>query len=172
MVLRVALRDNIKSFVSMKICNGKSCSVWYDKWHPNRPLSRIINHCVVELVGLSQKSCVADMFDDGDQSWPVELESRFDEVLNAVVPNIVLDVEDRSIWCNKEGLVTDLSVNQCIPGHAFILWMAIKGILKNNDRLAKWISIQNQLSHLFNIENESHTTSFPLVLFLKDYGRG
>ena len=49
---------------------------------------------------------------------------------------------------------------QCIPKHAFILWVAIKGRLKTKDRIAKWFTIQDQVCHLCKTDNESHSHLF------------
>ncbi|GKD05798.1 hypothetical protein Tco_1180772, partial [Tanacetum coccineum] len=47
------LRDKIRRFVNVKIGDGKDCSFWFDKWHSNGPLNKLINHRIILDVGLS-----------------------------------------------------------------------------------------------------------------------
>ncbi|GKD18875.1 reverse transcriptase domain-containing protein [Tanacetum coccineum] len=75
------------------------------------------------------------------------------------------DVEDKTVWIDKKGKEKRFSVrevwkairidcpkviwyrhvwfSQCIPRHAFILWVAIKGKLKTLDRISRWINTQS-----------------------------
>nr|GEZ89167.1 hypothetical protein [Tanacetum cinerariifolium] len=111
------LGDDIMRFVNIKIGNGQKCNIW-------------------------------------------ECEGIFNEVLDVLVPNIVNDFEDKVVWIDKKGREKRFSVaeawkaikvefpkviwhkqgwySQCIPRHAFIAWVAIKGRLKTKDRLSKW----------------------------------
>ncbi|GJZ07127.1 dual specificity protein phosphatase 1-like protein, partial [Tanacetum coccineum] len=47
------LRDKIKEFVYVKLGNRKSCSLWFDKWYPRGPLSKLIDVRMIGLTGLS-----------------------------------------------------------------------------------------------------------------------
>ncbi|GKA92683.1 RNA-directed DNA polymerase, eukaryota, reverse transcriptase zinc-binding domain protein [Tanacetum coccineum] len=38
------LRDKIRDFVGIRVGNGRDCFIWFDKWHSNGPLSKIITH--------------------------------------------------------------------------------------------------------------------------------
>ncbi|GJZ25190.1 ribonuclease H-like domain-containing protein [Tanacetum coccineum] len=125
------LRDKIRDFVGSKIGNGKSCYIWFDKWHSKGPLCK-----------------------------------NFKDVLDVPVP-VLNDLEDKTIWFNKKFEEVDFSMKvvcsvlrvdipsvlwhkhvwytQCIPRHAFILWLALRGRLKTQDRLSKWVKILNKL---------------------------
>ena len=46
---------------------------------------------------------------------------------------------------------------QCIPRHAFILWMAIKGRLKTKERLSRWFHLNNNLCPLCSVCMDSHS---------------
>ncbi|GJV59378.1 RNA-directed DNA polymerase, eukaryota, reverse transcriptase zinc-binding domain protein [Tanacetum coccineum] len=159
------LRDKIRAFVRIKIGNGKGCSIWYDKWHPNGPLSKLINNGMIDQAGLNLKASVSDLINNNKWCWPQEWNSRFDEVLNVLVPSIDNSKEDKTIWCNKKGKERNFSAtevwkaiindspkviwyrhvwySQCIPRHTFITWIAIKGRLKTKDRLKTMAAMDN-----------------------------
>ena len=73
---------------------------------------------------------------------------------------MVVDKSDGVVWTNCNGIEMDFAVknvckdlrsndpsvtwwklvwySQCIPKHAFILWMAIKGNIMTRDRIRSW----------------------------------
>ncbi|GKA43933.1 zinc knuckle CX2CX4HX4C containing protein [Tanacetum coccineum] len=83
------------------------------------------------------------------------------------VPNLRSDVEDKTVWIDKRGKEKRFSVrevwkairidcpkviwyrhvwfSQCIPRHAFILWVDIKGRLKTLDRISRWVNTQSMV---------------------------
>ncbi|GJT00996.1 hypothetical protein Tco_0822165 [Tanacetum coccineum] len=61
------LREKIMEFVYVKLGNGKSYSLWFDKWHPRGPLSKLIDVRMIGLAGLSTNAKVIDMIDNN--SW-------------------------------------------------------------------------------------------------------
>ncbi|GJT07556.1 putative reverse transcriptase domain-containing protein [Tanacetum coccineum] len=105
------------------------------------------------------KAKVGDMIKGNEWVWPIEWDNRFEEVTNVPVPNLRSDIKDKTIWIDKSGKEKMFSVkeawnairvacpkviwnrhvwfSQCIPRHAFILWVAIKGRLKTLDRIFK-----------------------------------
>ncbi|PWA75859.1 hypothetical protein CTI12_AA238320 [Artemisia annua] len=102
--------------------------------------------------------------------WPINWEDRFIEVTNVPVRKLLHDVEDKTVWIDKNGNEKKFSVkevwksvkedcpkviwykhvwySQCIPRHAFILWVAIKGRLNTLDRISKWMNIQSMERNL------------------------
>ncbi|GJT13940.1 RNA-directed DNA polymerase, eukaryota, reverse transcriptase zinc-binding domain protein [Tanacetum coccineum] len=148
-----------------KIGNGRDCNIWFDKWHPRGPLSRLINHRILECADMSLKLSVNDMIEGNEWVWPIEWDDRFKEVTNVPVPILRPDVEDKTVWIDKRGKEKRFSVrevwkairidcpkviwyrhvwfSQCIPRHAFILWVAIKGKLKTLDRISRWVNTQS-----------------------------
>ncbi|GJZ47911.1 hypothetical protein Tco_0601743 [Tanacetum coccineum] len=114
----LGLRDKIKEFVNVKIGNGKTCSIWFDKWNSRGPLSKLIDHRMIGLVGLDINAKVIDLVDNNSWSWPIDWVGRYDEVLN--VPVLVLnnELKDRTYWCNKKGKEKQFSVSE--------VWKAIK----------------------------------------------
>ena len=114
--------------------------------------------------------------------WPNEWVNLFFDVLNVPVPSLNHDLDDRAVWVNNKGREKSFSVkevwkgmrrnapkvmwfkhvwfSQCIPRHAFVLWMAIKGKLKTQDRLSKWLNINDMLCPFCNSCKDSHSHLF------------
>ncbi|GJY83206.1 RNA-directed DNA polymerase, eukaryota, reverse transcriptase zinc-binding domain protein [Tanacetum coccineum] len=90
------LRDKIKEFVNVKLGNGKTCSLWFDKWHPGGPLSKLIDHRMIYMAGLDINAKVIDLIDNNSWCWPIDWEGEYDFVLN--VPRLVLGAAIYFIW--------------------------------------------------------------------------
>ena len=98
-------------------------------------------------------------------------------MLSVHVPNLVSDCNDKLLWVDKKNKESDFSVkeawkalrtdgpkvlwhshvwfSQCIPRHAFVLWMAIRGRLKTTDRISKWFNISTTRCHLCGSADET-----------------
>ena len=185
----MGLRDKVKEFVGFKIGNGKRCSIWFDRWCDNGPLCKLINERVLYQANISIKAKVADMIRGERWKWPREWNSRFGEILNIPVPKLTDNVDDKAMWINRKGKEKTFSVkeawknmrcnsqkviwfrhvwfSQCIPRHAFILWMAIKGKLKTQDRLSKWLNVTDMTCPLCNGCKDSHSHLFFGCVFSK-----
>ena len=109
---------------------------------------------------MNVRAKVADYIRGNGWKWPRDWCNRFKDFLNVPVPSLIEDVEDKGIWINRKGKEKDFSVkevwknirhnsfkviwsrhvwfSQCIPRHAFIVWMALKGKLKTQDSISKW----------------------------------
>ena len=59
----LGLRDKFRSFIAYKLGNGRSCSIWFDKWHEKGPLCRIITHSFLTENGLNVNDKVVDWLD-------------------------------------------------------------------------------------------------------------
>lgn len=105
-------------------------------------------------------SCtITEAVDGGVWKWPNEWYTYL--VLNNIQVPMLNEMEKDIIqWIDKDGKKTvfstrqvwkDLKVigqkvnwydmvwfNQCIPKHAFVLWMAVQGKLMTRDRILKW----------------------------------
>ncbi|GKB43006.1 hypothetical protein Tco_0887948 [Tanacetum coccineum] len=101
------LRDKIKEFVNVKLGNGKTCSLWFDKWHPGGPLSKLIDHMMIYMAGLDINAKVIDLIDNNSWCWPIDWVGEYDSVLNVPVPKLVNDLEDKPVWCNKKSCIYD-----------------------------------------------------------------
>nr|XP_043633586.1 uncharacterized protein LOC122604784 [Erigeron canadensis] len=115
---------------------------------------------MIKAAQLKENATVADMIGNGEWKWPTEWKERIVELTNVVVPNLENQLDDRLVWVNKKGVETKFSVGnvwndtreygnkvqwakmvwytQCIPSHAFVVWLAMRGRLNTQDKLAKW----------------------------------
>nr|XP_043608802.1 uncharacterized protein LOC122580603 [Erigeron canadensis] len=100
------------------------------------------------------------MIKDSKWNWPLGWINRVLELGNLSVPVLHNDVADKVIWKNNNGNEVDFSVgrvwkdtrecgskvrwskvvwfSQCVPSHAFILWLAMRDRMQTQDRMAKW----------------------------------
>ena len=103
-------------------------------------------------------------------------------MLNVPVPILFDEFEDKVLWINKKNKEVVFTVKeawkalrldspkviwykliwftQCIPRHAFVLWMAMRGRLKTTDRISKWFNVSSVLCPLCNLEDETHCHLF------------
>nr|GEX01810.1 hypothetical protein [Tanacetum cinerariifolium] len=97
------LKDKIRRFVGVKIGNGMSCSIWFDRWHSNGPLCKIIDHGVLFQYNLRSDAKVFDFVDDNGWKWSIELNGRFFKVTNVPVLFLNPDAEDNAFWIDNKG---------------------------------------------------------------------
>nr|GEX55649.1 hypothetical protein [Tanacetum cinerariifolium] len=116
------LRSIIRKFVWHKIGDGNHTSIWFDQWCHLSPLADFISHRDMYRAGLSSSSKVADLFATGSFVWPPDL-----LCLHSIRPRDV-----------KVDWVDVVWFPNCIPRHAFNLWLVIKKKLKMQDRLLEW----------------------------------
>ncbi|GJZ10936.1 RNA-directed DNA polymerase, eukaryota, reverse transcriptase zinc-binding domain protein [Tanacetum coccineum] len=102
-------------------------NAWSFKWHSKGLLSKLISYSFLKEQGLDLNAKVADLIGDNGWLWPLEWYGRFGTVINAPVLDLIHDCEDKAIWFNKKN-------KECIPRHAFILLMVVRGRLKMQDR--------------------------------------
>ncbi|GKA03630.1 hypothetical protein Tco_0676411 [Tanacetum coccineum] len=108
----------LKYHINVRIGNGSSCNVWFDKWNSNGPLSKLIDQRTIIQFGFSLKDKVCDLIQNRIWSWPGEWEGRFSTVLDVPVPVINHNVDDKVYWVNKKGKEKGFSVAE--------VWKAIK----------------------------------------------
>ncbi|GJY57634.1 RNA-directed DNA polymerase, eukaryota, reverse transcriptase zinc-binding domain protein [Tanacetum coccineum] len=121
------LRDKIKEFVNVKLGNGKTCSLWFDKWHPGGPLSKLIDHMMIYMAGLDINAKVIDLIDNNSWCWPIDWVGEYDSVLNVPVPKLVNDLEDKPVWCNKKSLNSESHSHLCFScNYSKRLWERLK----------------------------------------------
>nr|GEU78493.1 hypothetical protein [Tanacetum cinerariifolium] len=109
--------------------------------------------------GFNLYSKVKDVIHNGEWSWPVDWFSKY-PILNSVAAPTLSAMHDRLEWRDKQDLVQPFSVHavwncirprnavvnwydvvwfaNCIPIHAFHLWLIAKRGLKTQDRLRPW----------------------------------
>ncbi|GJZ84093.1 hypothetical protein Tco_0649432 [Tanacetum coccineum] len=150
----------IRKFVWHTIGDGARTSIWYDQWCPLSPLADFISTRDMFRAGLSTSSKVADVLGTGSLVWPRELEVKYPTLLSIPSPRLSLGTQDKLEWMSWAGSFKPFGVNtvwhsihprdvkvdwvdvvwfyNCIPRHAFNLWLAIKKKVKTQDRLSSW----------------------------------
>ena len=106
------LRDLVRKFIWVKIGDGKSCSLWYDKWHSIGPLCKFIDSKTIIDVGLDVKAKVADLVNNQEWNWPIEWDVKSDNVRNIHIPKLDACKKDVTVWINKKGKEVDFSTKE------------------------------------------------------------
>ncbi|XP_021970148.1 uncharacterized protein LOC110865195 [Helianthus annuus] len=153
------IRPLLRSHIWSKLGNGNDTSAWYDLWSQLGPLTNLISARVITNAGFRLNDKVADVFLDTSWAWPEGWRSRF-PMLDQL-DNIRLNPNSTDRLCWKEGDVThDFSssiawhsvrsreqeidwVNlvwfpQCIPRHAFLMWLIMRRKLLTQDIILQW----------------------------------
>ncbi|GJU46490.1 RNA-directed DNA polymerase, eukaryota, reverse transcriptase zinc-binding domain protein [Tanacetum coccineum] len=155
------LRPLIRDYLWFRIGTGNTCSLWFDKWSSMQPLANIISCRDIHRAGFSLCSKVNDAIRDGAWVWPEEWLSKYPSLISVAAPMLSNEV-DQLEWHNSMGVVKHFSVREvwetirprsdvvdwyhvvwfpnCIPSHAFHLWLIAKRRLKTQDRLRPWDS--------------------------------
>ncbi|GKG60787.1 hypothetical protein Tco_0614349, partial [Tanacetum coccineum] len=76
----------IKPYVMFKIGDGKSISLWHDKWCDQGPLDRFINNRDIYDARMSNSDCLADAIEEGRWKWADDWCFRFPEICQIKVP--------------------------------------------------------------------------------------
>ncbi|GJV69848.1 hypothetical protein Tco_1485357 [Tanacetum coccineum] len=160
------LRPLIRDYLWFRIGTGNTCSLWFDKWSSMQPLANIISCRDIHRAGFSLCSKVNDAIRDGAWVWPEEWLSKYPSLISVAAPMLSNEV-DQLEWHNSMGVVKHFSVREvwetirprsdvvdwyhvvwfpnCIPSHAFHLWLIAKRRLKTQDRLRPWDSCGGSL---------------------------
>nr|GEU98542.1 hypothetical protein [Tanacetum cinerariifolium] len=188
------LRPIICKFVWHKIGDGNHMSIWFDQWCHLSPFADFISHRDMYCAGLSSSSKVADLFATGSLVWPHDLMSKYPTLLDISSPTISVGILDELEWKSWNGMIKPFSVTSvwhsirprdvkvdwvdvvwfpnCIPRHAFKLWLVIKKKLKTQDRLLRW-DVNGSLARsctLCESQPDSHEHLFLSALFLGRFG--
>nr|GEY62809.1 RNA-directed DNA polymerase, eukaryota, reverse transcriptase zinc-binding domain protein [Tanacetum cinerariifolium] len=57
---------------------------------------------MLEQANLCVKTKIVDMIDGIEWKWPIDFNDRFGEVTNVPVPNLVENVNDKTVWVDKK----------------------------------------------------------------------
>nr|GEU28768.1 hypothetical protein [Tanacetum cinerariifolium] len=152
--------DRIRPFIWHKINNGRSTSMWFDRWADSCPLPDMLTIRNIVCSGFSFSNTVSDLISNGTWRWPHDWSSRFPNVVNILVSEINNELDDVIVWHDVQGVFHRFSVAgawdslrlradvvdwyhviwfpHCIPRHALPMWLVIKEKLKTLDRLWQW----------------------------------
>ncbi|GKA14637.1 RNA-directed DNA polymerase, eukaryota, reverse transcriptase zinc-binding domain protein [Tanacetum coccineum] len=91
------LRDRIKPHIFHNIGNGKSTSVWYDKWHQLGPLSNIITRREIYDARFKDNDCVFDMIENNDIISKTQ-DMHYNNSIKSILTKIGLAACVYNIW--------------------------------------------------------------------------
>lgn len=153
------LRDDVRSHFFHKIGNGCMTSAWYDTWCDIGPLQNLVSFREISKAGFDEKSKVSDIMGVNGWSCPADWFVKFPSMMQIQVP-LSIHRPDRLVWRANDGSEGEFSASnvweavrerknvvvwkdvvwypQCIPRHAFLVWLLIRHCLKTHDRLQAW----------------------------------
>ncbi|XP_022015029.1 uncharacterized protein LOC110914549 [Helianthus annuus] len=143
----------------MKVGDGSRTSAWYDTWSNLGPLSNILTPRVISNVGFQLDAKVKDVHENGSWSWPMAWRDLYPVLIQR--DHITLNPVERDEICWKDGseLLDYSSTNvwhsirfreqdvnwvkivwfpQCIPKHAFLMWLILRRKLLTQDKILQW----------------------------------
>ncbi|GKA81906.1 sodium/hydrogen exchanger 6 [Tanacetum coccineum] len=154
------IRPHVRPFIWHKINNGRSTSMWFDRWADPCPLRDMFTVRNIVRSDFSLSDTVSDLISNGSWRWPHDWSSRFPNVVNIPISDINNDLDDVIVWRDVQGVFQCFSVAEawdslrlradvvdwyhvvwfpdCIPRHAIHMWLVIKEKLKTQDRLRQW----------------------------------
>ncbi|GJR69255.1 hypothetical protein Tco_0015320 [Tanacetum coccineum] len=154
------LRPLIRSFIWSCIGDGSQTSMWFDRWCAASPLSSIISSRDIFRAGWNLSTKVRDLIHEGNWHWPNDWTTKYPLLCDIPVPMISNEKCDYLEWRDNDGVGKPFSVyhvwnsirprdnvvpwadfvwfRNCIPRHAFNMWLIIKKRLKTQDSLCVW----------------------------------
>ncbi|GKC50936.1 putative reverse transcriptase domain-containing protein, partial [Tanacetum coccineum] len=185
------LRPLIRDFIWHKLGDGSTTSAWYDRWCLHSPLANVISHRDLFREGFDQVTKVRDLMINGHLSWPHSWLGKYLMLSSIPDPVTVPSTPDVLEWRDSYGTAKKFSVKtvwgsigprsnkvvwyhavwfpECIPRHAFHLWLVIKRRLKTQDSLRAWDHVDNSLMTcpLCDLQPDSHEHLFFDCVFSK-----
>ncbi|XP_021999247.1 uncharacterized protein LOC110896117 [Helianthus annuus] len=155
----VQLRSLIRHHVWSMIGDGRNTSAWFDTWSSIGPLCTFLSPRVITREGFSLNATVADIYSNGSWIWPVAWRDMFPVLIQLDHLHRNLNVPDHLLW--KDGdIVAEHSssgvwdsvrtreqevdwaaiiwFSQCIPRHAFLMWLIVRRKLLTQDKILQW----------------------------------
>lgn len=180
---RILIAGNIvRPHIVSCIGSGENTSLWHDWWHLIGILSMLISRSEWIRAGFNDMSKVKDIFVNGQLCWPTDWLENYPGLMDWPLFVNNEGTEDKIIWRDNNGKCKRFSCKQVwsdvnffgpkvpwfhtiwfsnnIPRNAFILWMAILGKLKTQDRLLSWEIKGNLFCPLCLKINDSHDHLF------------
>ncbi|XP_052621954.1 uncharacterized protein LOC128127522 [Lactuca sativa] len=156
--------------------------MWFDNWHQLGPLSYVLSPREITNAGYNIRDKVSDVIVDENWNWPVEWIEMIPQLNDFPVPRINREKKDEVYWVNYKGNIVPFAVNQVsssiicheqivdwydlvwfqnrIPSHCFILWLAILGRLRTQDRMKRWKNSIDFNCVFCNAQMDSHSHLF------------
>ncbi|XP_071734039.1 uncharacterized protein [Rutidosis leptorrhynchoides] len=152
-------RELIRDHFVHQIGNGRTTSAWYDVWSNVGCLLSFITHRAIASARLHSSNLVHDIIINGSWRWPTSWAHLYPPIQQITIPTIS-NLDDAIMWKDVNGSLRKFSVSlvwntirprapcvpwfrvvwfsQCIPRHAFLLWLLMGEKLKTQDKLQSW----------------------------------
>ncbi|XP_022030601.1 uncharacterized protein LOC110931518 [Helianthus annuus] len=145
--------------IDYEIGDGSSTSAWFDYWCVNGPLCTSISPREIARAGFTLQDTVADVSIGETWNWPEAWRNLFPVLIHADAIQRNLSVQDQVLWMNGNKLhefsssevwnsirsrepqvdwVNVVWFSQCIPRHAFLMWLIMRRKLLTQDRILRW----------------------------------
>ncbi|GJZ49052.1 RNA-directed DNA polymerase, eukaryota [Tanacetum coccineum] len=137
--------------------------------------------------GLSLNCKVTDLVQNGDWVWPECWAQKFQFLFHLPLPLTFQNRSAKVMWFSNKYKAEQFSVkavwadlipykhvvpwykiiwfSQNIPGHSFILWLAIQKKLKTQDKMAGWLNVNDLKFSLCNLVQDDHNHLFFSCMF-------
>ncbi|GJX32686.1 reverse transcriptase zinc-binding domain-containing protein, partial [Tanacetum coccineum] len=107
----LSLRPSIRKFIRSKLGNGMNTSLWFDTWSVLEPIASFVSPRDIARAGLSLRSNVMDIIQQGTWVWPRDLLIKHPVLSNYNLP-IIDDAVDSLEWYDRNGNAKKFSVSQ------------------------------------------------------------
>ncbi|XP_071739373.1 uncharacterized protein [Rutidosis leptorrhynchoides] len=153
------IRPLVRYSFMYQVGNGHTPLVWFDIWSNVGPLVDIIPIEVIVNDGFYKYDKVCDVIGPNGAVWPIDWPLRFPALQSITLPvfssqdgKLVFKGHNDSLKSGSVAAIWDairpraplvnwfkvVWFNQCIPKHAFIMWLLMGERLKTQDKLKPW----------------------------------
>ncbi|CAH1444098.1 unnamed protein product [Lactuca virosa] len=176
------IRLHLREFFYVQIGNGEGTFMWFDNWHQLGTLSYVLSPREIGNAGYNIRDRVSDVIVNEEWSWPADWLRMIPQLGEYSVPSLIRGKKDTVFWLNWKGNIVPFAVNQVssslicheskvdwhdlvwfqnrIPSHYFILWFAILGRLRTQDRMKNWKDSNEFCCAFCNNQVDSHSHLF------------
>ncbi|XP_035839381.1 uncharacterized protein LOC118486758 [Helianthus annuus] len=155
----IQLRHVIRKYVWSDVGNGRDTSAWFDFWSDLGPLGDFLSPRTITDADFRLDDTVFNIFSNDTWNWPVAWRDLFPVLIQLDHFRLDPSKSDRLLW--KDGNeCQDFSSSavwhsvrhresevdwsgivwfaQCIPRHAFMMWLIMKRKLLTQDKILQW----------------------------------
>ncbi|XP_021996985.1 uncharacterized protein LOC110894117 [Helianthus annuus] len=152
-------RQDVRNFVWSEVGNGAKTSAWFDSWSHLGPLNQIISPRAIANAGFNMDSKFSDIYSNCTWRWPAAWRDIFPVLIQLDQLTFDSNKEDKLLWRSGDQFREfssagvwdsirhrELDVewcpivwfSQCIPRHAFLMWLIMRRKLLTQDKILKW----------------------------------
>ena len=154
------LRDEVYTWIKLKVGNGESCRFWSDNWTPFGKLSHFILSDQPSRMGITLNSTVSDLLVAGNWTLPPARSESMVQLHIYLTSLTLTEEEDSYEWVVDDKRSLKYSTNKVyrqlrghetqvpwdqsvwnakgIPRHSFLTWLFVLNRCPTRDRLRSW----------------------------------